>query len=51
MTKHCFYCDGDIHTKTGDYERRGKRYVCAFCWEEYAEEFEQYDPSNDEEED
>lgn len=51
MIKHCFYCSEDIDTKNDDFEKKGKRYICSFCWEEYSADFEAFDPDEDEEED
>lgn len=43
MNKICFYCDGQIDTKEDEFEKIGKKYVCAFCWEENPELWQEED--------
>ena len=49
MIKKCLYCSEDINTKEDDFEKRGKKYICAFCYEENAEEFELLDAADEDE--
>ena len=38
--KKCFYCSEIIDTQSDDYEKIGKKYVCMFCREDYADEID-----------
>ena len=48
MSKVCFYCSEQIDTANDDYEKVGKKYICAFCWEEAEESDNQGDEIGDE---
>lgn len=50
MTKTCFYCSDPIDTEVDDFEKSGKKYICAFCWEESEESDEESDKSSDDSE-
>lgn len=38
--KKCLYCDEFIDTDNDDYQKIGKKFVCAFCYEDYADEID-----------
>jgi hypothetical protein len=38
--KKCFYCSEMIDIQTDDFEKIGKKYVCMFCREDYADEID-----------
>jgi hypothetical protein len=38
--KKCFYCSEMIDIQNDDYEKIGKKYICMFCREEYADEID-----------
>ena len=45
--KSCFYCNENIDTETDDYEKMGRKYICVFCYEEYADEIDNIDAEED----
>lgn len=38
--KKCFYCSEMIDIQSDDFEKIGKKYVCMFCREDYADEID-----------
>jgi len=38
--KKCFYCSEIIDVHCDDFEKIGKRYICMFCREDYADEID-----------
>ena len=38
--KKCFYCSEMINIQSDDFEKIGKKYVCMFCREDYADEID-----------
>jgi len=38
--KKCFYCSEMIDIQSDDFEKVGKKYVCMFCREDYADEID-----------
>jgi hypothetical protein len=38
--KKCLYCDEFIDIANDDYQKVGKKLVCAFCYEDYADEID-----------
>lgn len=41
--KKCLYCGEFIDTENDDFQKVGKKVVCVFCYEEYADELDGYD--------
>jgi len=38
--KKCLYCSEFIDTENDDYQKVGKKLVCVFCYEDYADEMD-----------
>ena len=38
--KKCFYCSQMIDIQSDDFEKVGKKYICMFCREDYADEID-----------
>ena len=38
--KKCFYCSEIIDIQSDDFEKIGKKYICMFCREDYADEID-----------
>jgi len=38
--KKCFYCSEMIDIQSDDFEKVGKKYICMFCREDYADEID-----------
>ena len=38
--KKCLYCNEFIDTENDDYQKVGKKLVCVFCYEDYADEID-----------
>ena len=38
--KKCFYCSEMIDIQSDDFEKIGKKYICMFCREDYADEID-----------
>ncbi len=38
--KKCLYCNEFIDTDNDDYKKVGKKIVCVFCYEDYADEID-----------
>ena len=49
--KKCLYCNEFIDTDNDDYQKVGKKIVCVFCYEDYADEIDNNLTDDDEEED
>ena len=45
--KKCLYCEEFIDTENDDYQKVGKKIICAFCYEDYADELDNYGAEND----
>jgi hypothetical protein len=47
--KKCLYCNEYIDTENDDFQKVGKKVVCVFCYEDYADEIDNsYDYENEE---
>ena len=38
--KKCLYCNEFIDVENDDYQKVGKKIVCVFCYEDYADEID-----------
>ncbi|NDB28154.1 hypothetical protein EB151_01235 [archaeon] len=38
--KKCLYCNEFIDIENDDYQKVGKKLICVFCYEEYADEID-----------
>ena len=38
--KKCLYCSEFIDTENDDFQKLGKKFVCVFCYEDYADEID-----------
>lgn len=38
--KKCLYCSEYIDTENDDFQKIGKKIVCVFCYEDYADEID-----------
>lgn len=47
--KKCLYCSEIIDTENDDFQKVGKKLVCVFCYEEYADEIEDNISDDDDE--
>ena len=46
--KKCLYCSEFIDTENDDYQKVGKKFVCVFCYEDYADEIDNFSIDDDE---
>lgn len=46
--KKCLYCGEYVDTENDDYQKVGKKVVCVFCYEDYADELDDFDVDEDE---
>ena len=45
--KKCLYCGEYVDTETDDYQKVGKKVVCVFCYEDYADEIDNFVKEDD----
>jgi len=45
--KKCLYCEEFIDPETDDYQKIGKKFICAFCYEDYADELDNFGAEDD----
>ena len=45
--KKCLYCEEFIDTENDDYQKVGKKIICAFCYEDYADELDNFGAEDD----
>ena len=45
--KKCLYCGEYVDVENDDYQKVGKKVVCVFCYEDYADEIDNIDAEED----
>jgi len=45
--KKCLYCGEYVDTDNDDFQKVGKKVVCVFCYEDYADELDSIDVEDD----